>query len=453
MLWELNLAVRLVLLAALALFTIWYTARGLQNGIWLFLATSIWPMLQGSLFRAGGGLPNVTLDRVVWPLVLLVFIFRWKRGEIDRSPPDSIEYCMFALLLVTLLSCYIQKTYVSNGSASKGLDIFTLLSGFGLPFMCYFIMRRGAFSETQVVSFLIGVALITVYLGLTSLGEAWHQSWLVFPKYILNPKLGIHSGYARGPFLNASFNGLSMVMGLPILLWLCFRRRDASLWLWLSGLAAVGLSLPYVFQRAAWLGAAAALGVMALTWPKRRPVLVGAVLLITMVGILMVPKTLEEKLHSKWANPANIQGRFRLIETTHKIIQNHLATGIGFGRFQQEARHYGMPEFESSHNTPLTLFAELGLFGFVPYVLVFSLFLGKSIKAYSQVPWSRPLIGSWWGITAAYIIMLVSVEMRFVAYPNILFYALWGLLLGKVRRQPDLQQERDAHYQRVVSFI
>jgi hypothetical protein len=453
MLWELSLGVRLALLAALALFTIWYTMSGLQNGIRLFLVTALWPMIQGTLFRAGGGLPNVTLERVVWPLVLLIFLLQWRRGEIDRQLPDSIEWCMFTLLMVTLVNMYLHTTSVTSQRGTERVQFFTVLSAAVLPFMCYFIMRRVVFTEAHVESFLTGVSLITIYLGLTSLGEAWHQSWLVYPKYILDPKQGIHFGYARGPLLNASFNGLSMAMGLPILLWLFLRRRDASRWLWLLGIAAVVLSLPHVFQRAAWLGAAAALGTTALGWPKRRSILIIAGLLIAAVGGLLVPETLEKRLHTKWENPGNIVWRLKLIKSTQAIIKDHLVAGVGFDRFDDVIRRYGVPKWETSHNTPLTLFAELGLFGFLPYVLIFSLLLFKSAKAYWEQPWSRGLIAGFWGITAAYMIMAISVEMRFVLYPNVLFFSLWGLLMGMIQRQSALPQERRATYQRVVSFI
>jgi hypothetical protein len=50
MLLEINLGVRLGLLILLVLFTICYTARGLQNGIWVFLVTSMGSMVHATLF-------------------------------------------------------------------------------------------------------------------------------------------------------------------------------------------------------------------------------------------------------------------------------------------------------------------------------------------------------------------------------------------------------------------
>jgi len=452
--WELNLGVRLGLLAVLSLFTVWYTARGIQNGIWFLLVTMMWNMNHATIFPSAGGLPNITLDRVVLPLVLAVFVLQYRKGKVNRYPPDLIEYCMCILIVVILLSQYMNETYTTSRWGGERLQFFQMLSGFGFPFVCYSMMRRLVLTRADIVSFLTGMGLITIYLALTSLGEAWHQSWLVFPKYILDPKVGDHVGYARGPFLNATWNGVSMVMGVPILVWLFFGRRGASRLLWLLGLALVGLSLPYVFQRAVWLGAAAAVVVTALAWPRRRLLLIGAVLLIAAVGSLASPQTLEDGIKAKLARTETIyEYRLPILERTVAIINDHLLTGVGFTRFDQELLKHRLPSHFTTHNTPLTLFAELGLLGFLPYLSIFILLLLESAKAYWRLPGSRVLVGGMWGITAAYVIVMMAGELRYVAYINAFFYALWAMLLAMIRRQSIPQQEPNPAYYKVVSFV
>jgi hypothetical protein len=288
--WELPLGLRLGLLVSLILFTLWSSKRGLHYGILLFLFTTMWRMLEATLFRAEGGLPNLTLERIVWPVVFLVFLFQWRKGKIIRLPPDSIEYCMGAALVAIAISMYVFQTHTTGQLGRERLQFFEVLAGFAFPFTCYFMMRRVIFSTALVESFLIGVGLLTVYLGVTSLAEGWHIRWLVFPRYILDPHLGDHYGYVRGPFLNASWNALCMVMGVPILLWLFFRKRDASRLLWLLGLASIGLSLPFVYQRAAWFGAATAVVITIVAWRRRRAFLIATVLLIAAVGGLLIPQ-------------------------------------------------------------------------------------------------------------------------------------------------------------------
>src|SRR5215831_8635891 len=111
---ELPLVVRLGLLMVLILFTFWYSMRGLQNGILLFLFTTMWRMLEATLFRAEGSLPNVTLERVVGPIVLLVFLLQWRKGKIKWLRLDFIEWCMVALIVAILLSMYVFQTYSAS---------------------------------------------------------------------------------------------------------------------------------------------------------------------------------------------------------------------------------------------------------------------------------------------------------------------------------------------------
>ena len=455
---QLDLGIRLAFLIGLSVFTILYTARGLQNGMGLFLITTMWPSSQVWLFSGVAMLPIITLDRIVWLTLLVVFILQWRQGKLDKLPPDFIEYCMFALVVIILLNMYVHKTYTTENAISQTLgagrpQFYAVLGGFVYPFLGYFIMRRGVRTKAQANAFLTGVGLISIYLGVIGLGEAWHQDWLVFPKYILDPKVGIHWGYVRGPFLNASWDGLAMVMGLPILLWLFFGSRDVRRWFWSLGIAVIGVTLAYVFQRAVWIGAAAALGIAMLAWPKRRLILLGLVILVAAVGGLALPKTLEERIQARWGDVENIEYRLRVGESTWTMIADNLATGVGFYRLQTELVNAGLASHYSSHNTPLTLWAELGLLGFIPYLLIFILLLVKSGKAYWQFSWARIRIGGLWGITAAYVILLLAVEMRLTIYSNVLFFTLWGLMLEMIQRESVVRPQQDAAYRRVVRFV
>jgi hypothetical protein len=70
---EFPLTVRWLLLLVVMLLTIRVAARGLQNGILLLLFTTLWLARDYTMLFPGYlGLPNFTLDRVVWPLVLLI---------------------------------------------------------------------------------------------------------------------------------------------------------------------------------------------------------------------------------------------------------------------------------------------------------------------------------------------------------------------------------------------
>jgi hypothetical protein len=447
MLPEQNLAIRVTLLVLTILLTFRYSSRGLQNGVLLLLIGSLLPMYQGTLIR-GDSFPNITIDRVVCVVVLVVFVQQWRRRQIKRYKLDLTEYGMLTFTIVLFLNMYLHNTLVLAGK----LQFFTVLSGFLIPFTAYFTLRRAALSEAQAKSFLTGVGIITVYLGLTGVGEIFQQSWLVFPEYILNPKIGIHFGKVRGPFVQASWNGLAMAMGLPILLWLLLWKRDTRRWVWAAGMLLVCLSLPYVAQRAAWLSAAAALGIVVLTWPipryllKTYCLLIGVVLMALPVAAIVLPEEVRGIIEYKLSETGNIEYRYMLIEASRNIIVNNVFTGIGFGRFYEDIMGQGLDANFSSHNMVLTLFAEIGLVGLLPYLFIYGRLFLDSAKAYCLLPGSRMIIGTLWAITAAHVVMSMAVELSIVLYPNLLLFALWGIFLPIVRQQFAVQPARIRFY-------
>src|SRR5262249_490040 len=107
----------------------------------------------------------------------------------------------------------------------------------------------------------------------------------------------------------------------------------------------------------------------------------------------------------------------------------HLVTGVGLYRFNPVI-HKRLGKDFNSHNTPLTLLAELGLLGFLPYMTIFILCILYSVKAYLYQPESRALIAGLWGMASDYWIGLGAVERIGVLYVNTLFFALWGMVLG-----------------------
>jgi len=349
---------------------------------------------------------------------------------------------MFTLIAVILISFYVHGSYIGNIRSDSELQFFAVLA-FVLPFMAYFIMRRAVLSDTQLRSFLVGVGLITLYLGVTGIGELSHQNWLVFPRYILNPKEGIHFGYVRGPFVQASWDGLAMAMGVPIILWLLFQRGEVHRWVWVVAIISVGVSVPYVFQRAAWLSTVAAAGIATLMCSQGQGhyafrlhcAFIGMILLILPIAAAGLPSTLETGIAGKLAERDNVEFRYELTEVSGILIAEHPLAGVGFEKFRQAISPYLRDEEYSSHNTVLTLFAELGVMGVIPYGLIFCGMFFSSAKAFRRTARYRPIIGAIWGITAAYIVMLLAVELRGVLYVNILFFALWGMLLAIVRRK------------------
>jgi len=434
MLLEMSLAVRLVILVVVVGVTIWATIRGFQYGVLLILPTG---MTTAWFIRSEGSLPHISLDRLVWPTVFLIFLWAWRQGKTERCWPDLTEWLMLILLGVILLSMALSGSAVSDQYGDDKLRMGSLITGFLVPFGAYFVARRARITNAQTESFLIGIAVITIYLGITGVGEAFHQDWLVYPKYILDPNEGIHFGKVRGPFVSASKNGLAMAMALPIFIWLLARRRDLSRWLWILGIVLVTVSMPYVLQRGPWLGTVVALGVMTISWPKYRAMLTAALVLAIPAAIIFMlsSNTLYSALEDKLNKSSTIDYRLNMIDLSLEQIRQHPWTGVGFNRLIELLVEDEEFDAAASHNSFLTLFAELGLLGFLPYILIFALLFLESAKVYWQEPWARGGISLLWSITAPFLILMNTTDLRSAMYHNVLFFFLWGIALEAIRKR------------------
>jgi putative inorganic carbon (HCO3(-)) transporter len=93
--------------------------------------------------------------------------------------------------------------------------------------------------------------VVLAYLTLTAISFLLGADSLIFPTYILDPMLGIHADRARGPFLQAVANGVTLNL-LGIVALDSFRRRR---WPFLVPLCLAGLPVAVLATRtrAVWL--------------------------------------------------------------------------------------------------------------------------------------------------------------------------------------------------------
>src|SRR5262249_31965576 len=162
-----------------------------------------------------------------------------------------------------------------------------------------------------------------------SLAELFHQDWLVFPKYILDPEQGVDFGKVRGPMLNSSYNGLALSMGLFIYIWLIFSKRDRLRWLWCVGAVLAGVGILSSFQRAVWVGALGGFLVVVVAWPKHRSYLTGTLVLAAAVGCLVVPDSFVGSLEERLKDKESLEFRLRVIQKAQAAFAMSPIVGVG----------------------------------------------------------------------------------------------------------------------------
>src|SRR5439155_24046792 len=177
--------------------------------------------------------------------------------------------------LILLLSCFLFGAAFAprNRYLSK-------LFGFSFVPATLFIMSLRLIYDLGSLR-VLWKALLTVgfYLGFTGVCEHYNLNGLVFPKYILDPTMGIHFDRVRGPFVQAAVMGGALVaIGLWIL-WFhtAFRKRWVT---WLAFLPMLA-STYWTNTRGVWLQAATTIGILAIFRnPLRKPIRVLILLLI-----------------------------------------------------------------------------------------------------------------------------------------------------------------------------
>jgi O-antigen ligase len=434
----------------IALFVLVYrcTNKGLQNGVLIGLIVGATGIVLFNGQEIMPGLPNViSVDRIVWPVVLGIFLIKQRRGQIERLPLDWIERVLLAFIAVMFASMIQHGSYVS---ADGEWSLLFVLRGYGFPFMAYFIARRGAGTGKQFYGFVVALGYFTLYLAFTGLAEIFKIQALVFPQFIMNSAVGIHFGWVRGVFLAATVYGLAVAMALPLLVWLYFNDRAPRRYLWVVTAALLVPCLVYTFQRAAWISAIVAAGVTALAWPKRQLFLMWSLLFLFMCGFWFASERAVRRLEERVHDEGTIESRYQSIERGLVLFRTNPLLGVGMNRFgvESERRWPHATVMTTAHNTWIMILAELGLVGALTYLLPFLFVLFNSFYGYLRFPQHRALLAILVAITLAYLAVSMSIDLRPSLYCNGLLLTLWAMILARL---PQRSQKRVVAYRGMLN--
>ena len=364
---------------------------GLAAAVWLAVVarrTSLLALLLAVLvigYVAGDTLWNaklgpvpLTFDRLFLLAAGVLFIVHWRWGALPPLRIMPVDWAVVATVTWLTLSA------VWNRAADGVLPeppLGRLLASYWIPTAVYFLARRVTLDARILTQLLVALTCLGSYLALTALAESAELWAFVFPRYIVDPTLGLHFGRARGPALNS----VSLGVYLSICLWATWLlrprlSRPMQLAMFaLMALMAVGVFLTYT--RSTWLGfTLSGLVVMALQLPRswRLPAtgaaMAAAVLILPFAwGQLMGLKregSASESRHS-------VSQRAAFTYVSWQMFKDHPLAGVGFGRFYDQKLPYLSDRSQSfelesirglhHHNTFLGLLTETGLVGLAAY--------------------------------------------------------------------------------------
>ena len=358
------------------------------------------------------------------------------RRERLKIFPES--WILLALALLGISSILIEPYDPQAWSllAAKWIVPLALFQISGFVFSDEASLRRLEVFCLVVLAYLTAVSIFS-FLGISA---------LIFPKYILDENIGIHADRARGPFLQAVANGVSLnLLGLVALD--AFRRKRLPIIISASLLVAVPVALLATKTRAVWLSAA--LSVCAVAFWSKNSRLRKAAWTVSLFALLAgcgawIYQFSAGSLGDRLADRSPVDFRLGMYRAGWEMFLEKPLLGWGSDApIQAElARRISGFHLESYvfHNTYLELAVQHGLLGVGLYLLlVLRLF---RLARPGNVPTENSpgfldfgFYQLWPVVLAAYLLNASAVVMNY-QFVNGLLFTLAGILAARKDHSP-----------------
>jgi hypothetical protein len=184
------------------------------------------------------------LDRIAFVLLICGFVLR---GALLRQPlrmERTVVWPLGVLLVLSLASLAAQPYEVKAWSV--------LVAKFLVPYALFHIARQSFHGQASRRRLEIFSLLVLVYLCFIAVAFFVGARGLILPRFILDESLSIHINRARGPFLQAVANGVTLnILGLIALD--TYRRGRMPKLLGAALLLALPIAVLATKTRAVWL--------------------------------------------------------------------------------------------------------------------------------------------------------------------------------------------------------
>jgi len=249
-----------------------------------------------------------------------------------------------------------------------------IASKYIVPFALFHIATVIFRGEPERRHFAVFVVLALAYLTFISIAFLADARSVIFPRFILDESLGFHPDRARGPFLQAVANGVSLnILGILVLA-LPRKRKVVARLLWL----ALPVAVLATMTRAVWISFVVSSIVLGILLIKRRLQAVCALLavagLLAFLTLLFSNQALKTALGDRTRERGPVDARLAVYDAGWTMFQERPFTGWPAGGMYAELgrrmQGYRLRTFYV-HNTYLALMVEFGVPGLALYSLLF----------------------------------------------------------------------------------
>lgn len=299
-------------------------------------------------------------------------------------------------------------------------------SKFIVPFALFHIAAlvfRGPAQQRHFEIFIVAVLAYLVFIAIAFLVDVRSLIW---PRFILDESLGFHPDRARGPFLQAVANGVSLNL-LGILAFVLPRTYRRLVW-------PLGVLLPLAvlatMTRAVWISFALSAFAIGFLFVERR--LQALVILLVIAGLLaglavgLSNHSLKKALWDRTEERGPVQARMAVYRGAWAMFQERPLTGWPAGRMYAELGRrmegYHLRIFYV-HDTYLALLVEFGIPGLAFYALLFVNFFRLSRRLPEESAPMAALRKVWPILLGVYLFNALFVDMAYQFVIGLLFTA------------------------------
>jgi len=374
---------------------------------------------------------TVTPDRLVLIIILLLAVSSFLSGGLTFSGLGKVGRYMLLLAIVGTVSALM----MGRGAA----DYYRLFDFHYTPFIVFVVVKSIPHSHKELEFLSLTFLAVGVYLAVNGLFERFGPHALVWPKYILDSNVGVQFERTRGSFASSEMLGAALVVTLLFYVLYSTRVQGMKRY-WAYMMTPVTIVTIYATnQRAAWVSLALCLGLLAIAKTQMRRVariLVAVGLLLFLSGVASHLSIWEGTLFSK--RQQTVRERWVNNLTTLDMGMANPIFGVGYGNFKTEWPKYFHNIYDDvidltdgNHNTFLGLFAEVGLVGLIPYLLIlYHLFRG-GLRVYGKAEGFEQEFALVFLLAAvSYVIGATFSDYRNAQFCNTTLFVLSGAVAG-----------------------
>jgi O-antigen ligase len=386
------------------------------------------------------GMSTVTPDRIIFLVIFGIFIGALRSRRTQSISLSGLEWTMLLFTILCVISYIISAPDAGSGRFKWFVTLFNLIF---CPFGIYLVAKQSWYHPANVRKLLWAIVGMGVYLSFTAVFEHYRIDALVFPRYIVDPHVGIQFGRARGPMVGSNPMGEWLcAVYLAICLVIPFSKTFTKVLLY-GLITVVMVAIYFTLTRGCWLSFAYVVLLTSVFGGKfgnqsRMIVLLVAAAFFSGMGSKF--SFYGDTLFSRRQN--TIDYRISNNETTYKMGMDNFLTGVGYGKFGANwERYFGSSQKEltgdltdGNHNIYLGLFSDLGFPGVALYVTIFGLILRDLLRIRKSLgrkwQFERNLTLAALGLVIILLWEGMSGDMRFNPTLNTLTFLFTGIASG-----------------------